>query len=101
MANEASSVAVEAAEKASNGISAERGVASGRSNVEFTAFVSNLPFNVTVDELREKFKHVSYSMSLLPLLYVTITPLYITVTLSLCYCQGYREGVFQRYSETP
>ena len=108
MANEASSVAVEAAEKASNGISAERGVASGRSNVEFTAFVSNLPFTVTVDELREKFKHVSCSMSLLRLLYVTITPslyrchpLFVIVTLSLCYCQGYREGVSQRYSETP
>lgn len=51
---------VEVAEEASNGASTERGVASGRGNIEFTAFVSNLPFNVTVDELKEKFKHVSY-----------------------------------------
>lgn len=53
-------MAVEAADKASsNSSAAERGVASGRSSTEFTAFVSNLPFNISVDELREKFKHVS------------------------------------------
>ena len=76
-------------------------MASERHNAEFTAFVSNLPFNVSVDELREKFKHVSCSlchshplfMSLSPSHYVTVTcslchcyPLYVIVTLSLCHC---------------
>ena len=55
-------MAVEAAEKASNDDSTERGGAGERGNADFTAFVSNLPFNVTADELREKFKHVSFSM---------------------------------------
>ena len=75
-------MAVEAAEKVSNNGSTERGVAGGRGNPDFTAFVSNLPFNITADELREKFKHVSFSMchcyplymSLLPLLCVIVTP---------------------------
>ena len=70
---------MEAAEKASNGNVAERGMATGRGSTEFTAFVSNLPFNVTVDELREKFKHVSYSM------YMSLLPSqYVIVTLSVC-----------------
>ena len=91
--------------KASNDSSAEMGVAGGRGNADFTAFVSNLPFNITVDELREKFKHVSFChlfcVSLLPLLCVIVTPsvchyhpfcmsllplLYVIVTPSVCHC---------------
>jgi len=50
----------------------ERGGAGGRGNAEYTAFVSNLPFNITVEDLREKFKHVRgcicmYSMLPIPL----------------------------------
>jgi len=41
----------------------ERGGASGRNNAEYTAFVSNLPFNIIVEDLREKFKHVCTYMS--------------------------------------
>lgn len=78
-------MALEAAEKGSNNDSAERGGAGGRGNADFTAFVSNLPFNITADELREKFKHVSFSVchfypfcvSLSPLLCVTVCHLYI------------------------
>ena len=67
-------MAVEAAEKASNNDAAERGGAGGRGNADFTAFVSNLPFNITADELREKFKHVSFSVSLSPLLCAIVSP---------------------------
>ena len=54
-------------------------MASGRSNTEFTAFVSNLPFNVSEDELREKFKHVRY------VLFCRCHSLYVILTLSLCH----------------
>jgi len=36
----------------------ERGGAGGKGNAEYTAFVSNLPFNITVEDQREKFIHV-------------------------------------------
>ena len=81
MTNEANSTTVEAAGKASDGAATERGVDGGRGNTDYTVFVSNLPFNATADELREKFKHVSLNitivcqyhpscMSLLPLVCV-------------------------------
>ena len=74
MTNEANSTAVQVPEKTSNGAATERGVAGGRGNTDLTVFVSNLPFNVTADELREKFKHVSLYVSLLPLVCVIVTP---------------------------
>jgi len=87
MTNEANSTAVEAAENASDGAATERGVAGGRGNAGYTVFVSNLPFNVTADELREKFKHVSLYVSPLPLVCVMFTPLmYHYYILTPCVC---------------
>ena len=45
-------------EPANDAAGEERGGAGERGNAEHTAFVSNLPFNITMEDLREKFKHV-------------------------------------------
>ncbi|XP_065900977.1 squamous cell carcinoma antigen recognized by T-cells 3-like [Dysidea avara] len=44
-------------EPANDAAGEERGGAGERGNAEHTAFVSNLPFNITMEDLREKFKH--------------------------------------------
>ena len=57
--SDATAAASKAKPEAANDVAGEeRGEAGGRGNAEYTAFVSNLPFNITVEDLREKFKHV-------------------------------------------
>lgn len=64
-------------------------LASERGNTEFTTFLNDLPFNITVDELREKFKRVS--VSLLPLMCVTVYPLCMSL---LYFCMSMHTSAY-------